>query len=60
MFAAEFYKLLFVVLLAAKEAKVDDDFLEILSRILGGDGLATGWAGVLLCQILEEDVMMVL
>lgn len=60
MFSAEFYKLLFIVLLTAKEAKVDDDFLEIFRRVLGGDGLSTGWAGVLLREILKEDVVVVL
>jgi hypothetical protein len=60
VFSAEFYKLLFVVLLTAKEAKVDDDLLEIFRRVLGGNGLATGWAGVLLREILKEDVVVVL
>ena len=57
---AEENQILFVLLGALVEAQIDNDLLKVLCWVLWGDGFATRWARVLVCQILEEENLMVL
>lgn len=60
MLSAELDELLFIILLAAKEAQIYDDFFEVLGWVLGRDSLAAGWACILLGEIFKENVVVVL